>query len=97
MAVDLKQQLDRVRVKAQIITRRYLSLRKQLDDANAEISRLADTIARQQSEIERLRLDNDYMHLVKSLPADPGEMRKAKAIITRLVREIDRCILDLND
>lgn len=97
MAVDLKQQLDRVSVKAQIITQRYLTLRKQLDDANAEIARLSDALARQQAEIEKLKLDNDYLRMVKSLAADPAEVRKAKAIITGLVREIDRCIRDLND
>lgn len=97
MAVDLKQQLDRVSVKAQIITGRYLSLRKQLDEANAEIDRLSATIGRMQTEIEKLKLANEYLRLVKSIADDPAEVRKAKAIITRLVREIDRCILDLND
>ncbi len=97
MAVDLKQQLDRVSVKAQIITGRYLSLRKQLDKANAEISRLSASIGQMQTEIEKLKLANEYLRLVKSIADDPAEVRKAKAIITRLVREIDRCILDLND
>ncbi|MDE6331357.1 MAG: hypothetical protein K2L80_02025 [Muribaculaceae bacterium] len=97
MAVDLKQQLDRVSVKAQIITGRYTALRKQLDEANAEISRLSDSIAKLQAEIERLKIANEYLRLVKSVGANPEETRKAKAIITRLVREIDRCILDLND
>lgn len=97
MAVDLKQQLERVSVKAQIITGRYLSLRKQLDEANTEISRLSATIGQMQTEIEKLKLANEYLRLVKSIADDPAEVRKAKAIITRLVREIDRCILDLND
>ena len=44
-----------------------------------------------------IRHANEYLRLVKSIADDPAEVRKAKAIITRLVREIDRCILDLND
>ena len=63
MAVDLKQQLDRVSVKAQIITGRYLSLRKQLDEANTEISRLSATIGQMQTEIEKLKLANEYLRL----------------------------------
>lgn len=97
MAVDLKQQLDRVSVKTQIITQRYTSLLKKLDEADAEIKRLSATIGQMQAEIEKLKLANEYLRLVKSVAADPAEIRKAQAIITRLVREIDRCIRDLND
>lgn len=97
MAVDLKQQLDRVSVKAQIITQRYITLTRQLDQANAEIARLSETIGRMQNEIEKLKLANEYLRMVKTLAHDPAEVRKAKAIITGLVRDIDRCIRDLND
>lgn len=97
MAVDLKQQLDRVSVKTQIITQRYTAVCKKLQEADAEISRLSETIGQMQAEIEKLKLANEYLRLVKSVAADPAQVHKAKAIITRLVREIDRCIRDLND
>lgn len=97
MAVDLKQQLDRVSVKAQIITERYLAQAKEISQLHDKLSEGEATISRMKAENEKLRLDNEYLRMVKSIASSPEEVRKAQAVIAKLVREIDRCILDLND
>lgn len=97
MAVDLKQQIERISSKMQLIVERQQAMSQKLASAREEIRTLKSTVMARDAEIEQLRRDNAYLHMVKSLTSDPRELRQAKVMITKLVREIDRCIRDLND
>lgn len=97
MAVDLKQQIERISSKMQLIVERQQAMSQKLASAREEIRTLKATVMARDAEIEQLRRDNAYLHMVKSLTSDPRELRQAKVMITKLVREIDRCIRDLND
>ena len=97
MAVDLKQQLERVAAKADLIIERCRRLTIQRDEALAKAADLERQLAERDSEIGRLKVDNEYLGLASALCPDRKEIENARSLISGLVRDIDRCILDLKE
>ena len=97
MAADLKQQLERVAAKADLIVERCRRLTQQRDEAFATIEELRRQLAARDKEIERFSVENEYLHLASALCTDRKEIEKARSLISGLVRDIDRCILDLKE
>lgn len=97
MAVDLKQQLERVAAKADLIVERCKRLTQQRDELVERIAELERQLEASQKEVDRLRVDNEYLSLASSLVPDRKEIENARSLISGLVRDIDRCILDLKE
>ena len=97
MAVDLKQQLVRVAAKADLIVERCRLLTQQRDEALAQIADLQQQLSERDKEVEQLRVDNEYLRVVSALCPDRSEIEHARSLISGLVRDIDRCILDLKE
>ena len=97
MAIDLKQQLDRVTAKADLIIQCCQSLTRQRDEALGRIAELEALLAARDKELELLRIDNENLRVVSAVWPDRSEVENARALISELVRDIDRCILDLKE
>lgn len=97
MAVDLKQQLDRVATKAYLVVERYSRLREEKNAADERIARLEDELRSNKAEIEKLKMENEYLRIASTLAPDSKRLEETRSLISGLVREIDRCILDLNE
>lgn len=97
MAVDLKQQLDRVAAKADLIVERCRRITQQRDEALEKAAELERQLALREKEAAQLRVDNEYLRVASSLCPDRKEIEKARSLISGLVRDIDRCILDLKE
>lgn len=97
MAVDLKQQLDRVAAKADLIVERCHRLTQQRDEALVRVAELERQLVSAEKEIRRLQVDNENLQLASALCPDRSDIDKAKALLSELVRNIDRCILDLKE
>ncbi|MDE6368990.1 MAG: hypothetical protein K2K94_07115 [Muribaculaceae bacterium] len=97
MAVDLKQQLERVAAKADLIVERCKQLTQQRDEALAQLAELRQLLSEREKEAEQLRVDNEYLRVVSALCPDRKEVENARSLISGLVRDIDRCILDLKE
>lgn len=97
MAVDLKQQLDRVAAKADLIVKRCENLTRERDEARVRIAELEALLAARDKELEQMRVDNENLRVVTSLWPDRSQVENARSLISELVRDIDRCILDLKE
>ncbi len=97
MAVDLKQQLDRVAAKAGLVVERCNSLQRQRDETLQRVAELEQQLAQSQAEIRRLKVDNEYLRVASALTPDRKEIERVRSLISGLVRDIDRCILDLKE
>ena len=97
MAVDLKQQLKRVAAKADLVVTRCRRLEQQKTAAEQRIAELESSLADAQLKIEQLTLDNEYLRVASIICPDRTQVEKVRSLISGLVRDIDRCILDLKE
>ncbi len=97
MAGNLQQTLERIRSKSGLLTERYRVLLKEKEAGDERIKELEATNIRQQREIEQLRQEVEYLKIATTINPDRKEVERSRAILSGLVREIDKCILELNE
>ncbi len=47
-------------------------------------------------DVDQLQSDNDYLKMARTIVPDTAGLADSKAIISKLVRDIDKCISQLN-
>lgn len=78
---------------------RVRSLLLRYQDLQNEVNELKDTISEKEEEIERLKSeigqckdDYDHLKMARMIEINDGDILSAKARITRMVREVNKCI-----
>ena len=97
MASNLQDTLQRVVNKTYILIEKYRALleeKRRVDAANESLS--SKNVALEK-EIERLRQENEYLRLARSISSTPEQTEANRARISKLVRDIDKCISQLTD
>lgn len=95
MASDLELSLRRIAEKSRFLTDRYKSVVDQRDKALARITELEALLEAQTKTVEKLKLELEFMTLASTIAPDRDSLEKARAMISGLVRDIDRCIADI--
>ncbi len=97
MAVELQQTVSRIAAKSRIILERYELMKRQLKADAEKIGQLEQDINRMRAENERLRSQVDYLKMAAIVAPEREDVERTRALLSNLVREIDKCIADLND
>lgn len=97
MATDLHERLQRVARKAQGLNDRYHALLSEKKAADARIAELQATVDELRLKVETLTRQLDYLTVVTTAIPSRADVERSRAVISRLVREIDKCISDLSD
>ena len=97
MAVELQQTVSRIAAKSRIILERYELMKRQLKADAEKIGQLEQDINRMRAENERLRSQVDYLKMAALVAPEREDVERTRALLSNLVREIDKCIADLND
>ena len=97
MAVELQQTVSRIAAKSRIILERYELMKRQLKADAEKIGQLEQDINRMRAENERLRSQVDYLKMAAIVATEREDVERTRALLSNLVREIDKCIADLND
>lgn len=97
MASELQETLARIVTKSKVLVDKYYVL-------NAEKERLEQVVAQLQSEVdvlkkekEKLSTDNHYLTMARHFVPNSEKAAEAKKMISSLVRDIDKCISQLNE
>lgn len=97
MASELQETLARIVTKSKVLVDKYHVL-------NAEKERLEQVVAQLQSEVEvlkkeneKLSTDNHYLTMARLFVPNSEKAAEAKKMISSLVRDIDKCISQLNE
>ncbi|MDE7472154.1 MAG: hypothetical protein K2M68_01065, partial [Muribaculaceae bacterium] len=69
----------------------------QRDSALKRVADLEYTVKQQQNEVERLSQQVEFLTIVSTAMPDRDDIDKSRALLSGLVREIDKCINDLTD
>lgn len=97
MPSDLRNQLERVRSKATVVGEKYLHMKEAFLAAKDEISQLKATVLARDEEIERLRMQVEYLTVASAVKISGDDLKSTRAMVADLVREIDKCISDLKE
>lgn len=95
MARDFHTQLESVSAKMSVLMERYNSLDESYRQAREDIIQLKAAVLARDKEIEKLRLDAEYLTVAATAGSDRGNVEATREMLADLVREIDRCIADL--
>ncbi|MCI6625144.1 MAG: hypothetical protein MR747_03545 [Bacteroidales bacterium] len=97
MASELQETLARIVTKSKVLVDKYHVL-------NAEKERLEQVVAQLQSKMEvlkkeneKLSTDNHYLTMARHFVPNSEKAAEAKKMISSLVRDIDKCISQLNE
>ena len=96
MANDLKHILERLRGKLDLLTQRYTTLLQEKQAIEERNNELITFTQKQQQEINRLQQEVEYLKVVTTLNPTHKDVEESRAFLSKLVREIDKCIAELN-
>ena len=95
-SMELKDKLKTVARKLAILRKRYLALQTENKEMKRDIERKELEIAKLEKEVSQLRIDNEFLRVAHSVPANPEVVAGYKKQVAKMVRDIDRCIKQLN-
>lgn len=97
MAGELQKKIDRVNTKTQLLLDRYTILLQRRESDLAQIAELQFEIETLRKENGRLQQENDFLKIATTIAPTRNDVNSTRELLTRLVREIDKCITDLNE
>ena len=97
MAVDLQKRLDSLTNKAQLLLKRYAMLEEENAAMKQKINELEATLSRQNRELTDKNRQIEQLQVMGVLAPTREDIEKSRAFLTGLVRDIDKCINELNE
>ena len=95
-SMELKERLQSFTRKVEALRSRYLVLQGENKQMARTIERQELEIAQLQKEVAQLRIDNEFLRVAHSVPSNPEAVARYKKQVAKMVRDIDRCIKQLN-
>lgn len=96
MAGNLQQRIDKIEAKGALLAERFALMRDAKRKADGQIAELNATIAGLRREIDDLNRRVEYLKVASVLTPDHRDVEETRAMLTELVREIDKCINQLS-
>ncbi len=90
------QKLDRLKEVTGALVERYRKLQREYEQLQQEYFELVETINKQKEQIEILESKNKTNHISQTLLNRQANQTKTKQIINEMMREVDECLLLLN-
>ena len=93
---ELKDKLQQVTRKVEALGKRYVALQGEKKEMERTIESQELEIAKLENELKQLRIDNEFLRVAHTGPRDPAVVERDKKQVAKMVRDIDRCIKQLN-
>ena len=97
MADTLSDIFGRMLGRLQILVEKYNALKAYNQQLNEEKSALEKEIQRQKKEIEVLTMENHYLRIARISAPDKESIAKSRELVAKLVRDVEKCIEQLNE
>lgn len=97
MAVNLNEIVNRLQSKMIVFSEKYNALQTEKQKVDEENKILKAEIEKLRKELEKSNVDNEYLRLARNISSNPQELAESKAILSQLVRDVDKCIAQLTD
>ena len=97
MAESLSEIFERMLGKQQILVERYHLMEEKVKALTEEKENLEAELTRRDALIEKMKMYKEYLRIERQLSPDNQKIEQNKAIIAKLVRDVDKCIEQLNE
>lgn len=97
MTGDLQNRLDSICRKAILLTERYKALEQAKTQADQRIAQLEAELDQSRQQVSHLEEQAKYLTLTQAVNPTREDVERSRKVISELVRQIDRCINELND
>lgn len=97
MASELQETLARIVTKSKVLVDKYHVLNAEKERLELVVAQLQNDVEVLKKENERLSTDNHYLTMARHFVPNSEKAAEAKKMISSLVRDIDKCISQLNE
>jgi cell division protein FtsB len=95
MAEHIQKISNSIQAKIGIILERQNMLVQQITNERKEVATLRAQVEALTAEIQKLKAENEYLTVMRGVAVTPQQAEQSRAMLSGLVREIDRCIAEL--
>ena len=96
MAANLQHRVDKIESKAALILERYRLISQARQEAENRVRELTGTVERLERTIGDHHRQIEYHKVASVLTPDHKDVEATRAVLSELVREIDKCINQLS-
>ena len=97
MASEIQDTLARIVTKSKVLVEKYHVLLAEKEQLEQQVQQLKEEVDTLRKANEQLGHDNEYLSLARNVVPDAGKTSEVKKLISSLVRDIDKCISQLNE
>lgn len=97
MAFDYDDSFKRIVAKAHVLAQKYAVVLQKKNEAEAQVKDLYAALEQKEKELERLKTEIEYLRTAAVLAPSREQVEATRSAIASLVRDIDRCIIDLSE
>lgn len=94
---ELRKKIDRLTEKSRIVIERYALIKQQRDAALTKVADLEKSLGERDLLISELQRQVEFLKVATLVAPDREEVKNARAILSEMVRDIDKCIVELSD
>ena len=95
MVSELQTTLRRLQAKSDVLLEKYHALKLEKEAVEQENDQLRSRLAQLDKEIEKLRLDYEYLQMARMITPTRESVVRSRAILAKLVQDVDKCITQL--
>ena len=95
MVSELQTTLRRLQAKSDVLLEKYHALKLEKEAVEQENDQLRSRLAQLDKEIEKLRLDYEYVQMARMITPTRESVVQSRAILAKLVQDVDKCISQL--
>ena len=95
MVSELQTTLRRLQAKSDVLLEKYHALKLKKEAVEQENDQLRSRLAQLDKEIEKLRLDYEYLQMARMITPTRESVVQSRAILAKLVQDVDKCISQL--
>ena len=95
MVSELQTTLRRLQAKSDVLLEKYHALKLEKEAVEQENDQLRSRLAQLDKEIEKLRLDYEYLQMARMITPTRESVVQSRAILAKLVQDVDTCISQL--
>ena len=95
MVSELQTTLRRLQAKSDVLLEKYHALKLEKEAVEQENDQLRSRLAQLDKEIEKLRLDYEYLQMARMITPTRESVVQSRAILAKLMQDVDKCISQL--